>query len=41
MVGEPTTNQAKRMHKAHYRNIPVVKMNGPRYTLRKGALGFP
>ena len=41
MVGEPTTSQAKRIHKSRYSNIPVVKMKGPRYTLRRGAAGYP
>ena len=41
MVGEPTINQAKRLHKARYSTIPVVKMKGPRYTLRKGQTDIP
>lgn len=41
MVGEPTLEQAKRMHESRYSKIPVQKMDGPRYTLRKGACGYP
>ena len=41
MVGEPTTTEAKRIHKAHYASIPVTKLQGPRYALRRGANGYP
>lgn len=41
MVGKLSTGQARQMHKARYANIPVVKMRGPRHTLRKGASGYP
>lgn len=41
MVGEPTTEQAKRIHQSRYSSIPVVKMRGARYTLKRGLRGYP
>ena len=41
MVGEPTTEQAKRIHKARYSSVPMVKLRGARYTLKRGAHGYP
>lgn len=41
MVGEPTTEQAKRIHKARYSSVPVAKLRGVRYTLKRGAHGYP
>ena len=41
MVGEPTTEQAKRIHKTRYSSVPAVKMRGARHTLKRGAHGYP
>ena len=41
MVGEPTISEAKRIHRARYSNIPVAKLRGPRYALKRGASGYP
>lgn len=40
MVGEPTTEQAKRIHKARYSSVPMVKLRGARYTLKGERMGI-
>ncbi len=42
MVEKPmTADQAKKVHRGRYSDLPVVKLKGPRYTLGRGQSGYP